>query len=77
MYKDSGTLDKTHLRFFTKKSIIRMFEELNYRIIKMEGINKHTPRKYRLVNFLCFNLFSDSKYHQFVCIATPKMPIKN
>ncbi len=38
-YTDSGILDKTHLRFFTRKSIIRLFEEMNFEIVEMEGQN--------------------------------------
>lgn len=36
-YEDSGTLDKTHLRFFTKKSIGPMFESVGYRVIALTG----------------------------------------
>jgi hypothetical protein len=32
-YQESGLLDKTHLRFFTRKSIINMFESTGYKII--------------------------------------------
>ncbi|MBK9436395.1 MAG: class I SAM-dependent methyltransferase [Chloracidobacterium sp.] len=38
-YEESGILDNTHLRFFTKKSIIRMFEEHGYKVVRIEGIN--------------------------------------
>jgi 2-polyprenyl-3-methyl-5-hydroxy-6-metoxy-1,4-benzoquinol methylase len=31
-YQESGLLDKTHLRFFTRKSIINMFESTGYKI---------------------------------------------
>ena len=34
-YEEAGLLDKTHLQFFTKKSIIRMMNKLNYIIIEM------------------------------------------
>lgn len=38
-YRDSGILDKTHLRFFTKKSIRRMLENAGLEIVRLEGIN--------------------------------------
>lgn len=71
-YEDSGVLDNTHLRFFTKKSIIRLFEESGYRIIKIEGINVKIHDKYRLykiLNFLLFNKLKYWKYMQFIVVA--------
>jgi 2-polyprenyl-3-methyl-5-hydroxy-6-metoxy-1,4-benzoquinol methylase len=38
-YEDFGVLDKTHLRFFTRKSIVRMFEDAGLQIERMVGIN--------------------------------------
>jgi 2-polyprenyl-3-methyl-5-hydroxy-6-metoxy-1,4-benzoquinol methylase len=64
-YTNFGTLDKTHLRFFTRKSIVRMFEEQGYRVVKIEGINPETPRRYRILNTLLFNRLKDWKYLQF------------
>lgn len=43
-YKESGILDFTHLRFFTRKSIKTLFEENGYRISMMQGINACQPR---------------------------------
>lgn len=65
VYTNFGTLDKTHLRFFTRKSIIRMFEEQGYKIVKLKGINPETPRRYRILNTLLFNRLKDWKYLQF------------
>ena len=65
VYTNFGTLDKTHLRFFTRKSIIRMFEEQGYKIVKLKGINPETPRRYRILNTLFFNRLKDWKYLQF------------
>lgn len=68
-YKDYGILDSTHIRFFTKKSIVRMFEQAGYKIIKIEGINANKTWKFKLFNFITFYFFNDSKFLQFVCIA--------
>lgn len=53
-YRSSGILDKTHLRFFTKKSIIRLFEETGFQVEKIEGIAPITDssRLLRLAKFL-------------------------
>lgn len=68
-YQESGILDNTHLRFFTKKSIIRMFENCGYEVIKVTGINPLAGRRYRLLNLLFFNHLTDWKYLQFVVQA--------
>lgn len=44
-YKESGILDFTHLRFFTKKSIKALFEENGYEISTIEGLSPCKPRK--------------------------------
>lgn len=39
-YSSFGILDYTHLRFFTKKSLLRSIKENGYTIEKVEGIHK-------------------------------------
>jgi len=69
-YVDAGILDKTHLRFFTEKTIKDMFQACGYRIINIEGINAiEFPWKFRLFNLLMMNKFEDMKYNQFACVA--------
>ena len=59
-YKPSGgILDDTHIRFFTSKSIIRMFEENGYEIIIHEGSNQCKSWKEKLFIKLFFGLFSE------------------
>ncbi len=70
-YKDAGILDSTHLRFFTKKSMKRLFEEAGYNLIMQEGINKTHSKKFQLFNLFTVGVFNDTKYEQFVCIAKP------
>lgn len=38
-YKSQGVLDRTHLRFFTKKSLKRTFKDHGYKIDKFNGIS--------------------------------------
>ena len=71
-YEDAGILDKTHLRFFTQKSIIDMFNSLDYKIIKIEGINAIKSWEYTLLNILFLGYLSDTKYLQFACVVKPK-----
>jgi 2-polyprenyl-3-methyl-5-hydroxy-6-metoxy-1,4-benzoquinol methylase len=71
-YEDSGILDKTHLRFFTKKNIMNLFEDNGYSIIFIQSNNRGKYKRYlkqlRLFKFcsnLCFNEFNAEQY--YVC----------
>src|SRR5690606_13081315 len=68
-YEDYGIMDRTHLRFFTKKSIRRMYEKLGYEIVKHEGINRSKSIKPYL--FYALTLFTqlDMQYVQFATVA--------
>lgn len=70
-YEGFGTLDKTHLRFFTKKSIKETFESLGYRIVGLQGINATPSWKVAVFNFVTFGFFADTRYLQFCCLAKP------
>ena len=70
-YEQAGVMDKTHLRFFTLKSMIRIFESSGYRVVKHAGINKNTNFKFfNILNWLLFNSQEDMKYPQFVIVAS-------
>lgn len=74
-YQNSGILDKTHLRFFTKKSIIRMFEECGFDIIKCEGNPKgkvKLSKKVKLFNFLLNGALNNTEYQQFITVCQLK-----
>ena len=73
-YVDQGTLDRTHLRFFTKKSIIDTFKSLDYEILKITGINGLNPWKFAMFNILSLGYLADTRYLQFACVAKPKAP---
>ena len=76
-YEDAGILDRTHLRFFTETSIREMFEEQDYIIEKLQGINPleqfdgYYLRKFKLLNLLSLNRFSDMRWYQFAVVAVP------
>lgn len=71
-YENAGVLDRTHLRFFTKKSIIDMFNDLGYQLIKIKGINETKNWKFLFINILTLGFFSDSRYIQFACVVKIK-----
>ncbi|HLK58757.1 MAG TPA: class I SAM-dependent methyltransferase [Chthonomonadaceae bacterium] len=71
-YRDFGVLDKTHLRFFTQKSIRRMFEDLGYAVERLEGINGTRAPLFFLFNALFLGGLSDMRYLQFACVVRRK-----
>lgn len=73
-YTESGILDFTHLRFFTCKSIIEMYESNGYKIVKQQGINKdnNLPWWFKMVRFIFNSRFEDMSYLQFVTVAELK-----
>ena len=75
-YEDQGVLDRTHLRFFTKKSLQRTFSANGYVINEIKGINSDfgmpmRPRQLLrntlllIVIVMSFGYFSDIKNIQF------------
>lgn len=72
MYEESGILDYTHLRFFTSKSILRMYSNSGYKVLTHKGINPARWWKYMIINLLTLGIFSDGRYIQFATVATAK-----
>ncbi len=70
-YQQSGIFDKTHLRFFTRRSMNRMFEECGFKVTREEGIHPTNSKKYFIFNIITLGYWSESKYLQFAIQATP------
>ena len=52
-YQDYGVLDRTHLRFFTRKSIVRALKQSGLQVHRVEGINPMRLRlQHRLLSLL-------------------------
>jgi SAM-dependent methyltransferase len=79
-YTDLGTLDRTHLRFFTRQTIEELFEEAGYQICEIQGINPFWNldgdgglwRYYKVLNVLTLGLISDMKFLQYAVRARPR-----
>ena len=71
-YRDEGIMDNTHLRFFTKKSIVRMFETCGFTVRRIEGIYASFGLKYTIANLLTLGRLADWKYVQFAVQAELK-----
>jgi len=68
---EGGILDDTHIRFFTSKSICRMFREQGYDVLLNEGINPCKSWKEKLFINLTFGFLKDARYRQFATVAKP------
>ena len=71
-YTDSGIIDKTHYRFFTINSIRKLYENLGFEIIRMEGINPSKSIRPLIWNILFLGTFWDIKFLQFATVARLK-----
>jgi 2-polyprenyl-3-methyl-5-hydroxy-6-metoxy-1,4-benzoquinol methylase len=77
-YRNEGVLDQTHLRFFTRKSIIRMFKVCGYEVSYIEGLSPGTRNrrlKY-LDRFVLGGRLNDMQYIQFVVHASPAQAVE-
>ncbi|WP_378183876.1 class I SAM-dependent methyltransferase [Aquimarina sp. SS2-1] len=68
-YEDYGVMDRTHLRFFTGKSIQKMYENLGYTVLTHEGINKSKSIKPLLYNIPLFFRHLDIRFPQYATVA--------
>ncbi|MDT8302796.1 MAG: class I SAM-dependent methyltransferase [Sedimentisphaerales bacterium] len=71
-YKDHGILDRTHLRFFTYKSIVKMLNFLNFEILVLEGIHPTSSRTFKILNLVLLNSISDIRYKHFAMVVKPQ-----
>jgi len=73
-YVESGILDKTHLRFFTKDSCRRMLEEAGLQVYHQEMI-VYGPKKH-LFDRLTFGMFREFLATQTFCCGRKPDPAK-
>lgn len=68
-YAHHGVLDFTHLRFFTVKSIRKMYEGAGYEVITHKGIRRTKSIRPKLLNIVTLGWFWDIEYTQFATVA--------
>lgn len=74
-YESSGVRDRTHLRFFTRASALRMLEECGYDVLRVQGINEQwysRSLKRRLAYRLLGRRLEETKYVQYAFVARPR-----
>jgi O-antigen biosynthesis protein len=70
-YRDSGIMDRTHMRFFTRKTMLAMLEDSGYRL---RSIEPAIGRKSMLLNRVTARLLENFLARQFMIVAQPLPP---
>ena len=73
-YADYGTLDRTHLRFFTRRSMIDLFDRAGFKVEQIAGINSMgTITEHRLKPAIqaTERLVGDARFLQFAVVGRP------
>ncbi len=69
-YTDEGILDHTHLRFFTRSSMIELFCDCGLQVDSVVGINPTGATAFKLINLLTLGRWADMRYLQYAIRAT-------
>jgi 2-polyprenyl-3-methyl-5-hydroxy-6-metoxy-1,4-benzoquinol methylase len=70
-YTDTGILDRTHLRFFTRDSIVTMFDDAGFEILALDPINPNTRGRWAATNRLLRGRLDDLLALQFAVVGQP------
>ena len=68
-YTERGILDRTHLRFFTQRSMRAFFADNGWSVVSVTGINLF--RREKLLAALSMHLIDDFLFPQYVVVARP------
>ncbi len=74
-YKEEGILDRTHLRFFTPKSMKKLFEDTGFEVVHLEGIRPSMDKRFRVINFFLHKWTQEMRFVQYAVIAKPAMNV--
>lgn len=80
-YRDAGILDRTHLRFFTKESIIELFDTTGFQLLELYGtrLNAECRPSDELLSAMAASgidvgtLREDSQHYQYLCRAVKRV----
>jgi cyclopropane fatty-acyl-phospholipid synthase-like methyltransferase len=65
-YRESGVLDRTHLRFFTKKSMTQLIEEAGLGVLQCLPTNLEGNSRSALINRLTFGILEEFLAVQYI-----------
>jgi 2-polyprenyl-3-methyl-5-hydroxy-6-metoxy-1,4-benzoquinol methylase len=69
-YQDEGPFDRTHVRFFTRKSFARLFTESGFTVVKTEPV---LLKKSQTINKITFGLIKEFLAFRYYCISCLKV----
>lgn len=68
-YEDTGILDRTHVRFFTRRSIVEMFHRAGFEVERVEGVSNVLDQfRYRYLRPFG-SVVGDARYLHMVVVA--------
>lgn len=70
-YADCGLLDRTHLRFFTRKSMVRLFDQSGFTVREIEPVNMSTSDRLGSIVRRFPRLAAELLFLQYVVVAEP------
>lgn len=71
-YRDYGLLDRTHLRFFTRRTMLRLFADTGFDVIAIRGMHKGGGRKARVVGAALGGMLDEFLFQQYVVVGRPR-----
>jgi 2-polyprenyl-3-methyl-5-hydroxy-6-metoxy-1,4-benzoquinol methylase len=71
IYTDSGILDRTHMRFFTRKSMVKMFEDCGFEVTNCQPLNAIDSLKWRCMHLITGGYTRDFMPMQYGIVAQP------
>ncbi len=71
-YQDMGILDRTHLRFFTKKEMIRLFEQVDLKVTYIQPRSLSGPSLLKQINNITFSYLEEFLATQYLICASRK-----
>jgi 2-polyprenyl-3-methyl-5-hydroxy-6-metoxy-1,4-benzoquinol methylase len=72
-YEDAGLLDRTHLRFFTRETAVRLVSHKNLETLQCVGAGFERGTRKSLVNALTAGLFKDILTYQYLLCARKRV----
>ena len=70
-YRDAGLLDRTHVHFYTRRTLYRLLEDAGYRVVKVDyttGVMNLTSLRNRMLHVLA-RIYPNLFAYQFIVAA--------
>lgn len=71
-YRDFGLLDRTHLRFFTRRSMLQLFDDHGFDVAGVRGMHKGGGRAAHAAGRVLGRRFDEFLFQQYVVVGRPR-----